>query len=729
MSFGYAVGDVIAILGLFERIAIELRNYKDAPMHFQRLCAELDLVRSTLKHVLILEPESPAERQTLEKVRAIIMHCRQPLQSMAEKMRAKESSLGHFKTTRSLSSIGTRLHWSMIAQGDVEELRKTIMSQMAAINILLSVQQMNRIEHIALQSRNIGTSQSLMVEKHANAIAGHASNILTITSRTQSAIDALAVDAGTNAEAQSKQAIMINKNLNAIEKTMLGLARKTENTTAMVRRQAAFLSRHAKILFRLMQDLKELFKLYMLLDITAQLKHIIRAIEAIPLHLTLDIVRLDDAHGESWALPLQACTTWESFNDMLQFVVYANNRPGADYITHNLFDVSNAKTGKHVDQNTWAMSVKPGFHVEQAMVVKSARSLESCTHSDCPGTFTEQVLQHENRKVCTLCGRWAATTFTSTPLIKLYNDVKSHFHPRTYSRMPRRTKTELGPQIPSIISKEKTQTFRRVRYLQPMEPIQNMDDAHRLLSETPTHPMANAFIGLAILRTAEEGFVDDSVQNAREHLEVAVKSDSSIAENWYLLGRACLKLQDYRRAFECLQNAIYIEPNCPSFWITVAIMYFSIKQYRDSYGSLARTITLNIHLFEPWYNLGVLYDLCTNQHDDAVKAFIKCLERAPGLLNVQARVDAQKAYIEDDDLKLFNDSLIEEMIETPLSDQYYKVHTMPASHDHFTLDPIRQDTWEDNNAGKDSLSDDDYSDWEESSEDNMIAADFSQRMA
>ncbi|KAL7764937.1 hypothetical protein ACKLNR_006082 [Fusarium oxysporum f. sp. zingiberi] len=158
-------------------------------------------------------------------------------------------------------------------------------------------------------------------------------------------------------------------------------------------------------------------------------------------------------------------------------------------------------------------------------------------------------------------------------------------------------------------------------------------------------------------------------------------------------------------------------------------MYFSIKQYQDSYDSLARTLSLNIHLFEPWYNLGVLYDLCTNQHDDAVKAFIKCLERAPGLLNVQARVDAQKANIEDDDLKLFNDSLIEEMIETPLSDQYYKVHTMPASDDHFTLDPIRQDTWEDNNADKDSLSDDDYSDGDESSEDNMIAADFSQRMA
>ncbi|KAK7578371.1 hypothetical protein V3481_014220 [Fusarium oxysporum f. sp. vasinfectum] len=256
-----------------------------------------------------------------------------------------------------------------------------------------------------------------------------------------------------------------------------------------------------------------------------------------------------------------------------------------------------------------------------------------------------------------------------------------------------------------------------------------MDDAHRLLSETPTHPMANAFIGLAILRTAEEGFVDNSVQNAREHLEVAVKSDSSVAENWYLLGRACIKLQDYKRAHECLQSAIYIEPNCPSLWITTAILYFRINQYRDSLDCLACAFRLNIHLFEPWYNLGVLYDFCNNQHDDAVDAFIQCLERAPGLLNVQARVDAQKAYIEDDDLKLLNDSLIEEMIEAPLSDQYYKVHTIPASAGHITLDPVRQDPWEYNNADKESLSNDDCSDWEESSEDNMIGADFSQTMA
>lgn len=142
MSFGYAVGDLIAVLGLFERIAIELRNYKDAPSHFQELSVELDLLRGTLQHVLRISAEDGTDQQTLERIRAIVIHCMRPLQEMTNKMQSKEASLGHFRTTRSLSSIGTRLHWSMIAKGDVDEMRKIIISQMLAINTLLSVQQL-----------------------------------------------------------------------------------------------------------------------------------------------------------------------------------------------------------------------------------------------------------------------------------------------------------------------------------------------------------------------------------------------------------------------------------------------------------------------------------------------------------------------------------------------------------------------------------------------------------
>ncbi|RSM20299.1 hypothetical protein BHE90_008547 [Fusarium euwallaceae] len=252
MSFGYAIGDVIAVLGLIERVAIELRNYKDAPSHFQQLRVELDLVHSTLKHVLRLEPESDEERQTLDQVRAIVCHCSQPLQAMADKMRSKEGSLGHFRTTRTLSSIGTRLHWSMVAQSDVDEFRKTIMSEMAAINILLSLNyDRTRVKQLASQSRSIGTSQALAVERHASAIADHATSILSIASRTQSTIEVLAANTAVQVETSSRQAKALDRNLKAMKTNIDSLSQKTGKISATIHR-------HAKRLFRLMQDIKEM---------------------------------------------------------------------------------------------------------------------------------------------------------------------------------------------------------------------------------------------------------------------------------------------------------------------------------------------------------------------------------------------------------------------------------------------------------------------------------------
>lgn len=123
-----SVGDVVAIVNLFERVILELRNYRDAPPHFQ--------------HASQLRPSNEDERKTLDKVGAIARACLIPLQDLVDKMRAKEGSLGHFRTTRSLANIGTRLHWSLISRKDIDGLRMTILSEMLAINMLLSTQQL-----------------------------------------------------------------------------------------------------------------------------------------------------------------------------------------------------------------------------------------------------------------------------------------------------------------------------------------------------------------------------------------------------------------------------------------------------------------------------------------------------------------------------------------------------------------------------------------------------------
>jgi hypothetical protein len=75
MSFQFAIGDFILVLGSFERIATELKDYYHAPVQFQNLSVELDLLRSTVKHVLEASTNDREYNQTLQRIRAIFNHC------------------------------------------------------------------------------------------------------------------------------------------------------------------------------------------------------------------------------------------------------------------------------------------------------------------------------------------------------------------------------------------------------------------------------------------------------------------------------------------------------------------------------------------------------------------------------------------------------------------------------------------------------------------------------
>lgn len=48
----------------------------------------------------------------------------------------------------------------------------------------------------------------------------------------------------------------------------------------------------------------------MLLNIQETMRRMVQLIESIPLHLSVPIIRLDDALGESWGLPFQACSDY-----------------------------------------------------------------------------------------------------------------------------------------------------------------------------------------------------------------------------------------------------------------------------------------------------------------------------------------------------------------------------------------------------------------------------------
>ncbi|KAK0618888.1 hypothetical protein B0T14DRAFT_565795 [Immersiella caudata] len=636
-----SAGEIIAVLGLFERVILELRNYKDAPSHFQQLSIELDLLSSTLRHASQLRPSNDDERQTLDKIGAIAMHCLIPLQAMGDKMRSKEGSLGHFRTTRSLASIGTRLHWSMISRKDIDGLRTTILSEMLAINMLLSTQQLGQIKRLSSEVDRLGNTQSTLVNKHSSALLQQTSAIFTIVATTPKAIADLQLLTAEQGTKQSQEAQAVRSGLDSITKHMQALVIATNNSLATAQRHAASIGRAVKRLGALMRDIRELFvflancskeileaigrNTLVLMHIASQMKRFLRAIDAIPLHLNVDIVRLDDALGDTWGLPLQACGSWPSFCNMLQHVVFAG-RPGLDRVTTGQFAITLATSGARVDQYNWENFIKRDLHIQQAMVLSRANTGESHDTNECPFPRCDgKILDIDRPGTCPTCRRQASSQQEGGHFIKILGRIQgpkggSHTLPVDDTAQS----PTAPPQLPQMQRAEDLQHFRRIHISEPAKPIRNMDEALCRLAADSTDATANAFLGLhhIIEYGKDPQSFSGRLSNAKRHFQTAVKSDPSPAENWYLL--ACSKRPS----------------NLDNLWSNVWMFH----QHMDSLKGFARSIHLNRDLWENWYNLGVLYD-SVHQPRDAVDAIDSCLELDPNLPSVQAGLRLLKQHM------------------------------------------------------------------------------------
>lgn len=76
-----------------------------------------------------------------------MLHIQIPVQQFLEKMKVKEDTLAMRGSPRSFNAVRTQLHWSLVARKGVEELRKTVISALMAINVLLGVQQLSVVHN------------------------------------------------------------------------------------------------------------------------------------------------------------------------------------------------------------------------------------------------------------------------------------------------------------------------------------------------------------------------------------------------------------------------------------------------------------------------------------------------------------------------------------------------------------------------------------------------------
>lgn len=128
--------------------------------------------------------------------------------------------------------------------------------------------------------------------------------------------------------------------------------------------------------------------------------------------------------------------------------------------------------------------------------------------------------------------------------------------------------------------------------------------------------------------------------------------DSSNANDWYLLGRAYMGSHKYNMAYEALQQAVYRNGRDPLMWNSIAILYFTINQFKDSLDALSHAIRLNSFLSEIWWNLAVLYETTTSQLKDALDAYRRAKELAPMEATFSKRFEDVEKHLVDPSFSL-----------------------------------------------------------------------------
>lgn len=118
------------------------------------------------------------------------------------------------------------------------------------------------------------------------------------------------------------------------------------------------------------------------------------------------------------------------------------------------------------------------------------------------------------------------------------------------------------------------------------------------------------------------------------------------------MGRIYLSLENYNKAYEAYQQAVYRDGQNPTFWCSIGVLYYQIHQYHDALDAYSRAIRFNPYIPEVWRNLGALYESCNNQISDAIEAYARAFDLDADDKVVESRLNYLKSLEESGKSKI-----------------------------------------------------------------------------
>lgn len=156
MSFGFSVGDFLAVGRVIKDITTCLQDVGGSKTEYQELVRELDCLNGALQQ--LDKQQSNKASTNIDSIKYAALSCRRPLEEFLSKIRKYDKSIGVRAKGNVVKSTVGKLRWGLGQKDEVNKLQNYLNVHVGAINILLA-------EH-SLEKLDIATNQAAADQLH-----------------------------------------------------------------------------------------------------------------------------------------------------------------------------------------------------------------------------------------------------------------------------------------------------------------------------------------------------------------------------------------------------------------------------------------------------------------------------------------------------------------------------------------------------------------------------------
>jgi len=136
MSFGFSVGDFLAVGKLIADITNSLREAGGSKSEYQELLRELESLDHALKHLDKL-PTNGASAN-LESIKYAALSCQRPLEQFLGKIKKYDKALGMWGGANTFKKTADKVRWAFGEKDEIKNLQSYLNIHIGTINILLA---------------------------------------------------------------------------------------------------------------------------------------------------------------------------------------------------------------------------------------------------------------------------------------------------------------------------------------------------------------------------------------------------------------------------------------------------------------------------------------------------------------------------------------------------------------------------------------------------------------